>query len=1176
MSKPMAPSAWLSTLSMSALFLFLALSLGSLGCRGHHEATADAGTISVPVRLTVTPSRPSGTLDSLPDLTWALSGEAGLSLVVRAQGPGNAGVGEGFAGVRPATGPVLYLAANGQWGATEVAYAATAGASGTIQLSPPLRLEGAWWFILMAKNASGELQALAETQVVLSGAPLVQVTLSRSRALAGDSVSGSVTLTRGATARPVRLIAYWKAPDGTAERLPGAGTLAYDGPSADLSLPLLRTRMDNAAPGPWSLVARLFDTATGAPIGYGEQTLQVYSDVTILSGGVFGSDGAPLGTGASFAQVHAVALDRSDSVSTPIDPTGAFSVALRPGAWMVSAMVIDAGGMHLASERFVPVGGAMAPIALHAAAPVAVDTSVLPSSKVAGAPAARVLPQAAATDCKITDRVLRMRLACAIDPAASALIGGPGRTSQIEDQIKADVTLHTKGGLLIQLLDEIKGMANTFAMEQALGEDPAPGVTLGAKGLAFYEALSAALGAQTFMFLGIEKRQSFPPDPALPPPDPTLDITLNVVDPALNWGKGGLALPRVSKVLVQANWDAALAAIRALTLEIKPDMVATYARDHSNRPTEPNVNLPSTFGSTDPYTLHLLTVHLEDCDKSVYAGRLIDLVKSPVPFPRWVSEMTDANGDARFAVDLGIDLGIAGSSETLVASYSSPLHGKPTNSQPFKYAVQRGQSGQVQFGPVVPVIHPGGSLVLSVTSRDPVTGVPQPLKPIAIQSDLGGLQQGASGTTDANGEVSTPVAAGNTVGLGKADAYLTTAPPIKVRLTPQGGAAIPLAEPPNTGHASEYLVVSSPVALNFSGPTGQVLPGAVVPLTGSLTLEGLPLVGQAITLTLAGGGILSAGNLSASDTGHFEATFQPPPDGTGSATVTASTLVEGQTVTKDVLITWAGSLPPPIAFTRSAGGAVQIFTVNPAGTNLTQLTFSTNHSQAPAWSPDHKKIAFTRMSEIIVMNADGTDPVQITNHSRVTQGSYYPTWSPDGLRIAYHEAVGAVVPGGPSLDGLSIVNADGSNNTTLTSGGDAIDDNYPSWSPDGTAIAFNGYRKGNGNVRGVIVHTLATNAETILTPPGVLGNYPAWSPSGAQVAYSFNTNNLMRVNADGSGTTQINTGTGTYTWPRWSPDGSKIVAQGTLNGVAGIYIMNLDGSNPTLVPNTENGSAPSW
>ena len=55
MSKPMAPSAWLSTLSMSALFLFLALSLGSLGCRGHHEATADAGTISVPVRLTVTP-----------------------------------------------------------------------------------------------------------------------------------------------------------------------------------------------------------------------------------------------------------------------------------------------------------------------------------------------------------------------------------------------------------------------------------------------------------------------------------------------------------------------------------------------------------------------------------------------------------------------------------------------------------------------------------------------------------------------------------------------------------------------------------------------------------------------------------------------------------------------------------------------------------------------------------------------------------------------------------------------------------------------------------------------------------------------------------------------------------------------------------------------------------------
>lgn len=1158
MSKLVARSAWLSTLSMSALFLFLALPVGSLGCRGHHGETAASETVSPPVSLTISASQPSGTLDSLPDLNWALTGGAGLSLVVRAQGPGNAGLGEGFAGVRPATGTVSYLSSNGQWGATEVAYAAAAGTSGTFRPTVPQRLEGAWRFVFMAKNESGELKALAETQVVLSGTPLVQVTLSRRGALAGDSVTGSVTLTRGATARPVRLIAYWRAPDGTAERLPDAGTLAYDGPSADITLPLLRTRMDKAAPGPWSLVARLYDTATGAPIAYGEQTLQVYPDVTVLSGGVFGSDGASLGNGASFAQVYVASLDRADSVSTPIDSTGAFSVTLRPGAWMVSAMVIDAGGMHLASEKFLPVGGVMAPIALHAAAPVAVDTTVLlAQSKATELPAPSVPAQPAVNDCKITDRTLRMRLVWAIDPAATDLIGGPGRISQIEGQIKADFTMYTHGSLLVQTKDELVGMVRDYALSLGVGEDLVPGVTPGAKSLALYNSLSAAYGAQPFLFLSIEKKE-------VPPAAPTLFITLNVIDPAMGGGQGG-TVNRVEKVFVPANGKAALAAVRALTLEIQPKKMSAYALEHSNRPTEPRIDLPITFGSTEPVTLHALTVHLQDCDGSVFANKLIQLVRSPVPFPypvgalhnlEPVNEVTDVNGDARFYVDLGMSDGM----ETLVAYFRPPGGGQPINSNPFTYAVQRGQTGQVQCGPAVPVLRPQGSANLPITSKDPTTGAPQKGQPIIVKATLGGLQQEANAVTDTLGAVLVSVQAGNTIGLGQVDAYLSATS------TPS----------PSAPHAKEFIVVSSPVALNVTGATGEVLPGTSVPVSGSLLLDGLPLAGTAITLTKSGSGTLSASNFSVSDAGNFEATFQPPPDGTGSATITATTEVEGQTVAKDVTITWRGSQPPPIAFTRSAGGALQIFTVDPGGTNLTQLTSGTNHSQAPAWSPDHKKIAFMRQSEIFVMNADGSGVVQITSHALVTQGSSYPTWSPDGTRIAYHEAIGHPPPAGLTLDGLSIVNADGSYPTMVTSGGDAIDDSFPTWSPDGTAIAFQGYRKSNGNGRGIIVHTLATHAETFLTPSGATANYPAWSPSGSQVAYSYN-NNLFRVNADGSGATQINAGAGTYVWPRWSSDGfKKIVAQGTLNGVAGIYTMNLDGTNPTLVPGTENGTMPSW
>ena len=875
---------WLLFWKAPILSLLLVLALGPFGCHGHHGETTASETVSPPITLTLSASQPSGTLDSLPELTWVLSGGAGLSLVVRAQGPGNAGRGEGFAGVRPATGTVSYLSSNGHWGDTEVAYAAASGTSGTFRPTVPQRLEGAWRFVLMAKDVSGELKALAETQVVLSATPQVQVTLSRRGALAGDSVTGSVTLTRGATARPVRLIAYWRAPDGTAERLPDAGTLAYDGPSADISLPLLGTRLDNAAPGPWSLVARLYDTATGAPIAYGEQTLQVYPDVTVLSGGVFGSDGAPLGTGASFAQVQAVALDRDDSVSTPIDATGAFSVALRPGAWMVSAIVVDAGGMHLASEKFLPVGGAMAPIALHAAAPMAVDTTVLPAqAKAAGVPASSVPAQAAPSDCKITDRAYHMRLVTAVDPAATVLIGGPGKVSQLATQIKTDVAMYTqaKGLLLLQTPDELTGIANAYAMDQLLGENLSPTVTPGAKGVALLNSLGRALGGGQFISLAIAKRES-------PPAAPTLQINLSVVDAISNTTP--LYLQKLS---VPANWTAALAAVRALTLQIQPNSLATYVRDHANRPTEPRVNILATFGSTEPATLHALTVHLEDCDHSVYAGRTVQLMRSPVPFPRPVGlprdvepvrADTDANGDAHFYVDLGMTDG----KETLVAYFRPLTGGAPIYSQPFTYAVQVGQTGQVQCGPAVPVLRPQGSATLPITSKDPATGTPQKGQPIVVKTNLGGLQQESNAVTDTLGAVLVSVQAGNTIGLGQVDAYLSATS------TP----------PPTAPHAKEFIVVSSPVALNVTGATGEVLPGTSVPVSGSLLLDGLPMAGTAITLTKAGSGTLSASNFSVSDAGNFEATFQPPPDGTGSATVTATTEVEGQTVTKDVTITW--------------------------------------------------------------------------------------------------------------------------------------------------------------------------------------------------------------------------------------------------------------------------------
>src|SRR5207244_3679949 len=101
----------------------------------------------------------------------------------------------------------------------------------------------------------------------------------------------------------------------------------------------------------------------------------------------------------------------------------------------------------------------------------------------------------------------------------------------------------------------------------------------------------------------------------------------------------------------------------------------------------------------------------------------------------------------------------------------------------------------------------------------------------------------------------------------------------------------------------------------------------------------------------------------------------------------------------------------------------------------------------PAWSPDGTKMAFVSNlggnHDISVMNADGTNPTQLTNDLAQDEA---PAWSPDGTRIAFTSNRGG-------NDEAYVMGADGSGQTRLTQtpGGDA---GSPAWSPDGTKIAY--------------------------------------------------------------------------------------------------------------------------
>ena len=236
-----------------------------------------------------------------------------------------------------------------------------------------------------------------------------------------------------------------------------------------------------------------------------------------------------------------------------------------------------------------------------------------------------------------------------------------------------------------------------------------------------------------------------------------------------------------------------------------------------------------------------------------------------------------------------------------------------------------------------------------------------------------------------------------------------------------------------------------------------------------------------------------------------------------------------------------------------------ICTIRSDGTETRRLTSHLPTSD-PAWSPDGRKIAFTRREDVgdyttlseddvFVMDSDGGGERQLTKEVE-GQHAGQPSWSPDGRAIVFTR--GASLPSTLVVrpGEIHVMNADGSNVRRLTQG------SYDAggvWSPDGREIAFSRMSKDPDDPSREIWVVAAAGGEPrqLTRTADSYDASPAWSPDGTRIAF---TRLRAESEFDGSAVVWIMNRDGTrlrevvrhklfsiVTWGlAWSPDGRTI------------------------------------
>jgi dipeptidyl aminopeptidase/acylaminoacyl peptidase len=274
--------------------------------------------------------------------------------------------------------------------------------------------------------------------------------------------------------------------------------------------------------------------------------------------------------------------------------------------------------------------------------------------------------------------------------------------------------------------------------------------------------------------------------------------------------------------------------------------------------------------------------------------------------------------------------------------------------------------------------------------------------------------------------------------------------------------------------------------------------------------------------------------------------------------------------------------PRPTVFTG-------IVVTRSAAENDLPPTFTPTATDLPSATPPPTATPYPLAIFPLVFSASAADDAQAALFAINADGSgsrplnesgAEVAFSPDGGRVAFIRLTGDTGGGAavPQIFVASLSDLAAAQAITQMQG-DAM--SRPSWSPDGTQIAFSSNEDGDEELY-VVSASGGTPAK--LTDNEAIDRDPVFSPDGRRIVYSSDidtpgSSELFAIPVGGGASERLTDASGSSTQAAFSPDGQRIVYVSDRTGDNDIYIMDANGQRPFLVT-IDDGDAedrsPSW